>query len=169
MDIKTIKAITSATTSIDRAVEKLFSLDSNAAAVLSLILHHDMKTLPTNAAKLVFASLNNLYEWDGAWPEGEPQFLATCNVKEIEDAGRASEESGSLDEIICRDINPYGEDDGGEDIDHEDFDHEDWQYYFIQISEEEVLIIIHKKDQEDTLAEAVKGYLQKIRILNKHS
>lgn len=157
-----IKAIASKAITIDNAADEMVALSrgTSITGTTIIMILNDYKPLPMAIVELVMEYHKDLLKWNNKIEEVW-QMLAVYNSNDILQAAGHDEERGMLDDVIYNNIDYLGNESGD--------NANDWQLYFVHITEEKVLVVNHRKDQEENLTETLRGYLEKIRVLNNHT
>lgn len=162
VDIKKMdtKSIAIQTIMMQATIANMASGGADTTAII-ILLQYDVRPVLLDVMNTVLLYRDDLIKWDNEW-EDHYKPLGVITGEVIQNENR----KGTLWEAIGNIIDLYGSDDL-EDNPGDDFD--DWQNYFIQITYEKFLIISYKKEEEATMARTMRGYFQKIRVLNNHS
>lgn len=155
-----VKAIASKAIAIDNTADEMMALSrgTNITGTTIIMIFNDYKPLPMAIVELVMEYHEDLLKWNNKIEEVR-QMLAVYNSSDILQAAGHDEERGMLDDVIYSNIDYLGNENGD--------NANNWQLYFVHITEEKILIVNHREDQN--LTETLRGYLEKIRVLNNHT
>lgn len=161
-DIKKMdtKSIAIQTIMMQATIANMASGGADTTAII-ILLQNDIRPVPLDVMNAVLSYHDDLIKWDNEW-EDHYKPLGVITGEVIQNENRKGTLWEAVSSIVDLDGSTDVEDNPNDDLD-------DWQNYFIQITYEKFLIISYKKEEEATMANTMKGYFQKVRVLNNHT
>lgn len=154
------KSIAIQTIMVQATMANMASGGADTTAII-ILLQNDVRPVPLDVMNAVLSYHDDLVKWNNEWEDHYKPFGIIVG-EVIQNENRKGTLWEAIDSIVDANGSTDVEDNPNNDLD-------DWQNYFIQITYEKFLIISYKKEEEATMANTMKGYFKKVRILNNHS